>query len=331
MKLHLKISPVVLCLAFFLSGVRAAELQAGGPESIDLGVVRIDERKEFQFLITNHSDDFVSVGMIDGMCSCLSANLEGDPSIAPGSQRTVRGQIRFGRNLGVYQTGLNLTIQDAKGENHGSVVYVQGKVTSAMVCTETAVNFGSIAQGRTVTPVDISAHAGNTDEPWNGICIADAGNSVVATVSNSGNEQGKISVQLLPANLPIGMFRQVLTLYPTNNGEKLPYPVRISLTAHVKGALQATPASLYLGEVNPASEFTRSIKITSEHSPMNELTAEDLPPNMHITQACRDEHTVVVTVHYIVPSNPGSFTEKLVLTDNHSGARIALPCFGLVN
>ena len=214
----------------------------------DFGPVPRGAKVRHAFVLTNRSNESVSVLNVRASCGCTSGRATA-AVVRPGETAAVEVEMDTRNFVGKKATVLYVTLANASGREAEVRLGVSSNILSDVVLNPGTVDFGNVGRGQAVSQTLTIDRVGMPDwrvERMVSSCkVIDA--RLTETLRNETNV-GYLLRVTLRADAPAGVVRDEIRLL-TNDPEARVVPVQV--TANLRGEVSASPALLSMGRVAP--------------------------------------------------------------------------------
>lgn len=299
------------------------------PESVDVGKVRGNELRKFEFVLSNPTSEDITVVGIKTSCACTNVELQGSKKLVPGAKGTVTGDVNFGGALGNYETKVAITAQSTNGKSEEVTIPVRGKVIADMVLEKSRIDLGKVDIGAGPQVVTVDATRGNSGELWEDV-IAKGDSDHLSASTEATPEKARLTVRFDPSELPISTFRGNVKIQLFHDDQPLANEIDLPVTARITGPLKATPSSIYLGAVEPGQSVSRSITIRSTGLDLQELVVEEQPLSGRAEIKRSDKQSAMLTFSLTPTQGEKTISQALTLLHKPSHVRLRIPILGII-
>lgn len=220
----------------------------------DFGDLARDAKAEWRFELTNLYTEDVHVAAVRSSCGCTSLRIEKD-SLKTHETGAIVATINTDRFLG--QKGATVTVTFDKPSFATVQLHTRAYIRSDVVFQPGSVQIGAVAQGATVDREVEVAYAGRPD--WQVLEVVSGNPHLSATVKEVARAGGQVRYRLcvhLDGGAPAGYLQEHLVLR-TNDRNRTEVPVLVE--ARVEPPIVISPASLFMGAVEPGQSVTKTI------------------------------------------------------------------------
>lgn len=220
----------------------------------DFGDVARGAKAEWRFEFTNLYEEDVHVAGVRSSCGCTSLRIEKD-TLKTHETAAIVATINTDRFLG--QKGATVTVTFDKPFFAELQLHTRVYIRSDVVIHPGSVQIGQVSQGTAADREVVVAYAGRSD--WQVVEVVSGNPHLTAAVKESARSAGQVRYQLsvhLDGSAPIGYLREHLVLR-TNDRNRTEVPVLVE--ARVEPPIVISPASLFMGAVEPGQSVTKTI------------------------------------------------------------------------
>ena len=222
--------------------------------SHDFGAVARGSKVEHRFRITNLYKEDVHIASVRSSCGCTS------PEITKRTLKTHETSeliARFNTRAFLGHKSATVTVTFDQPFYAEVRLQVSGYIRSDVVLDPPAALFGSVEHGQPVQQVIAVRYAGRDD--WAITGVEPSNPYVTAEVRETSRGFSQVSYELivrLKENAPVGYLNDQLWVR-TNDRRATRFPVTIE--GRIEPAITVTPASLFLGVVEPGQTITKNV------------------------------------------------------------------------
>lgn len=227
--------------------------------SHDFGTIARAAKAEFAFDLTNLYLEDVHISSVRSSCHCTTPRIEKD-TLKTYEKGAVIAHINSDRLLGHQSATLTVTID--KPQYAQVQLNVKVYIYSDVLLEPTSVAFGSIAEGTSVDRTICVRYTGHSD--WQIQEVRSDNPHLTATVTERTRQGGRITYDLnavLDDKSPTGYVNESLWLI-TNDARIKEIPVPVD--GQVLASISVSPASLFLGVVEPGGRVTKQIVVRGQ-------------------------------------------------------------------
>ena len=224
--------------------------------SHNFGAVGRGSKQEYSFEFTNIYQEEVRIASARSTCGCATVRVSQD----------VLKTFEKGEVIVVYNTrsflgakGSTITVVFDRPFYAEVQLTVSGYVRSDVVFNPGSVDFGTIEAGKgTETKIDL-AYAGRDD--WEIIDIRSANEHFEVELDELARGSGRINYAMLvrlKPSAPVGYINDQLTIVTNDGGART---MTLSVEGQVQSPLSVSPASLFLGVLEPGQTVRRTVVV----------------------------------------------------------------------
>lgn len=273
--------------------------------SHDFGVVARGAEAEFRFVFTNLYVEDLHVGGVRSSCGCAT------PSVAKRTLKTFEtGEVVAVVNTREFQGPRTATLTVVFDQPYYAEVQLQIAVNirGDVVLDPGSVDFGTLEQGISAERRIAVKHAGRPD--WRIADVKSTAAYLEAQLRQTARSGGQVEYELqvaLRANAPAGYLQDQLVLL-TNDPRAPEIPVCVH--GRVMADVTVTPASLFMGQVEPGTQVTRQVIIRARKAfRILEATCHDTRFRVNAPEGSRSLHRLAVT--FTADAQPSSVASKI--------------------
>ena len=224
----------------------------------DFGTVARNSHQEFHFEVQNLYKEDIHIASVRASCGCTT------PSITKKTLKTwEKGAIVAKYNTGSFlgRKSATLTVTIDKPYRAEVQLNVAGYIRSDVVFNPGVVHFGEVDPG-TVSEQKVNlAYAGNSN--WKVTDVRSTLQHVEVEMDEPGRGGGRVNYQLtirLKDNAPAGYVNDYLHLITSEGGK----PIPLAVSGRVKPAVTISPASLFMGSLEPGEKATKQLIVRAK-------------------------------------------------------------------
>lgn len=278
-----RITPIALLAAasFFTCSANAQVIDNAAPGSVltanagtisftdtskDFGSIMNTQIQKFSFKFKNTGVGTLKISDVHASCGCTVPQLA-KRDYAPGEEGEITGEFNPKSKMGAAHSSVTVTSNDS--ERPTVTLQLSANVQKVVFAEPMVAQIGQVAKGDT-KGVDVKIMGRKPDFKATAVTIQSGGNDVfTAEIIGEPEDymyQGEklrastIRVTLKP-DAKVGYFNQAITIRTNDEREDT---MQISAFANVVGDLEASPAAVTLGVVEPGKEFKGEFKIYSK-------------------------------------------------------------------
>jgi len=287
--------------------------------SHDFGSVARAAKAEFEFVLENIYLEDVHIAAVRSSCGCTAASIK-NPSLKTYEKGAILAHFNTDRFLG--SKGATLTVTFDKPFYAEVQLQVSGYIRSDVVFSPGEVDFGSVDQG---TPVEKSvaiSYAGRDD--WQITEVQSPSPHISAKVVETGRGGGQVSYNLvvkMDEKTPPGEVSDRLLLV-TNDAYST--QITVDMGGVVKSGIVVSPASLFLGVVQPGQKVTKQL-VVKGNKPFRivGVDCDDKRFKFDTPSDSSPKAIHLIPVTYVAGSEPGQVSKTIrIETDLHDTAPV---------
>ncbi len=283
----------------------------------DFGKVAKDAKSEYRFVFENLYLEDVHIASAVPSCGCTSVRIEN-----PLVKTYESGAIVAHFNTDTFQGphGATLTVTIDKPYYAQVQLQVKGDIRTDTTVEPGSVQFPSVDQGTAYDQKVTVTHAGQND--WQILQVNSSNPHISAKAVETSRSYGQVSYQLVVrvnASTPAGYLNDHLVLV-TNDASNPQVPVLVE--GQVVSTITVSPASLFMGVVQPGQKVTKQLVIKGK-KPFRVLSISCGDKSFEFDTAGaktpKDLHLIPVT--FVAGSDLGKVTKNIkIVTDAGQGA-----------
>lgn len=274
----------------------------------EFGAVARGAHTEYRFKFSNIYIEDVHVSGVRSSCGCTTPRVTKD-SIKTYEESEIVAV--FNTHLFQGQRGATVTVTFDKPFYAEVQLQVSGLIRSDIIMTPGQIDLGTVDRGTTAEKSISVSYAGRSD--WRILEARPGSPYVQAQLTETSRGGGSVAYSLavkLKPDAPIGYLRDQVMLI-TNDGRTAEVPVDIE--AKVVSEVSVSPASLFLGAVEPGQKVTKQVviqgkrpfKITGikcDNAQCFEIATPDTAKILHL-----------LPIVYTASAEPGKITYKIIV------------------
>lgn len=225
-------------------------------KSHDFGTVARGSKQEFEFKLKNIYKETVHISGVRSSCGCTSPKITKDTlkTYETGSILAVLNTRSF---LGTKGATITVTIDQPY---YAEVqLTVSTYIRSDVVFHPGEIDFGTVDAGQDAEAKISIAYAGRDD--WQIVDVRSAFAHVEVRMNETQRGGGRVNYDMmvrLKPDAPAGFIHDQLTIVTNDAGTKR---VTIPITGNVESPLTISPASLFLGNLQPGEKVTKRLVV----------------------------------------------------------------------
>lgn len=274
----------------------------------DFGPVARGAKAEYEFVLTNIYVEDVHIAAVRSSCGCTTPSIKKDWLKTHEKSAIV---ARFNSHLFLGSKGATLTVTFDKPFYAEVQLHVRGYVRSDVVFTPNSVELGEVEQGAAVERKLAVHYAGRSD--WRILEVRSANPHVSGEAVETGRTGGQVSYELTvraDGGLAPGYLQEHLILV-TNDRAYSEVPVAVE--GHVRSGVTVSPASLFMGVVEPGQRVTKKLVVrAAKPFRILSVTSDAECFEFDTSQEGAEPKTVhLVPVTFIAGSDPGKVAHTI--------------------
>jgi hypothetical protein len=268
----------------------------------DFGTVARGAKSEHVFEFENIYEEPLHVSNVRTSCGCISAQVRKDTL-----KTWDKGAIVCTFNTQSFLGHRNATITVTFDKPYFAEVQinVQGFIRSDVVFTPGSVDFGVVELGQSVSRKVSVAYAGRSD--WQIVDVRSANSNFEVELNESQRAGNRVTYEMavfLKPETPEGFFQDQLVLV-TNDSRGSGVPIMVE--GRVSPGLTVSPASLFLGVLQPGQSVTKQLVVKGKQ-PFRILQVSGSDPRLEFDVNNQEKALHVVPVRFTA----GDKAEKVV-------------------
>jgi hypothetical protein len=283
----------------------------------DFGKVAKDAKSEHRFVFENLYMENVHIVSARPSCGCTSVRIE-NPLVKTYEKGAIVAHFNTDTFRGPHGATITVTIDQPY---YGEVqLQVRGDIRSDTVVEPGSVQYPSIDQGIAYDQKVTVTHSGQSD--WQIREVKSSSPHISARAVETGRSYGEVSYQLLvriDASQPVGYIDDHLILV-TNDSRTPQLPVLVE--GQVVPAITVSPASLFMGVVQPGQKVTKQLVIKGKKPfRVTSISCDDKAFQFNTAGAQTPKELHMIPVTFAAGSDLGKVTKNIkVKTDAGEGA-----------
>jgi hypothetical protein len=280
----------------------------------DFGTVARGAKAEFVFPLQNIYQEDIHIASVRASCGCAQ------PSIVKDSLKTwEKGGIlvRFNTRSFTGQRAATITVTIDRPYYAEVQLQITGYIRGDVVFDPGVVQFNRVAQGETAEQILRISYAGR--DSWQIEDVLSANTNLEVIKSQARRSGGRVDYELvvrLNGSADAGYFADEMILV-TNDSRLRRIPVKVE--GNVVPALTVSPASLYLGDLQPGESVTKNLVIRAkEPFRVQEIRCDSEAFEFKPTDEAKALHVVPVT--FTAGATTGKISQTIeIVTDIGNG------------
>ena len=294
--------------------------------SHDFGSVARGAKTEFKFVLTNIYVEDIHISSARASCGCTSVRIE-EPTLKTYEQGAIVAHFNTGSFLG--KKGATITVTLDKPFPAQIQLQAKGYIRSDVVLDPGSVQFGSVEQGTAADRTVGISYAGRSD--WKIMGVNSSNPYLSAEITETRRGGGQIAYQLsvhLDEHAPPGYLQDHLTLI-TNDRRLTQVPVPIE--GKVQSAITVSPASLFMGVVEPGKKVTKQLVVQGKQ-PFRIISISCDDESFEFDTSANDEpktlHLIPVT--FVAGEDRGKVSRTIRIETDFGNAAPELSAYAVV-
>lgn len=224
----------------------------------DFGMVARNSDQVFRFELQNVYKEDIHIAGVRASCGCTT------PSITKRTLKTwEKGAIvaRYNTDSFLGKKSATLTVTIDKPYPAEVQLHVSGYIRSDVVFNPGAVHFGEVEPGTGTQQKVNLAYAGSNN--WKVTDVRSNNEHLQVALDETGRGNGRVNYQLtvqLDDDAPAGYINDQLYLI-TNEDNK---PIPLAVSGRVLPAVSISPASLFMGTLEPGEKATKQLIVRAK-------------------------------------------------------------------
>jgi hypothetical protein len=277
----------------------------------DFGTVARGSKADFDFRFSNLYLEDVHVVTAYSSCGCTSVDVV-KPSLKTYEEGSIHAVFNTPTFLG--SRAATITVIIDKPMPAEVLLHVRGVIRGDIVFEPGSVQLGDIEQGTTVQRSIRVNRSGWSD--WKIAEVKSSNPHITGKVANTTRQNGWSTADLtvtLDKDAPAGYLADHLMLV-TSEGQSVQMPLAVE--GRVVSSLSVSPASLFLGVVQPGQEITKSFVVKGVR-PFKVLSVTCQDKSFKLPAISPEVKTVhVIPVTFLASDREGKVTQTIrVVTD----------------
>jgi len=276
-------------------------------------------KAEFEFGLENIFLEDVHIAAVRSSCGCTTPSIK-NASLKTYEKGAILAHFNTDRFLG--SKGATLTVTFDKPFYAEVQLQVSGYIRSDVVLSPGGVDFGSVDQGTPVEKRVAISYAGRDD--WEITEVQSPNPHVSAKVAETSRGGGQVSYNLIvkmDGKMPPGELDDHLLLV-TN--DQYSTQITVDMEGVVKSGIVVSPASLFLGVVQPGQKVTKQL-VVKGNKPFRivGVDCDDKRFKFDTSPDSSPKAIHLIPVTYVAGSEPGQVSKTIrIETDLHDTAPV---------
>jgi hypothetical protein len=293
----------------------------------DFGTVARGAKAEYEFVLTNIYLEDVHIAAVRSSCGCTSARIE-KPLLKTYEKGSVLATVNTRSFYG--QKGATITVTFDRPFYAEVQLHVKSYIRSDVVFHPGSVHLGSPEQGHAADAQVKVDYSGGGD--WKILEVKSNDPHISAEAVETQRRYGRVSYNLvvhLDKSAPVGYIDERLLLVSNDRrATQIPVPVE----GRVTSAVTVSPASLFLGVVQPGKEVTKQFLVQGSR-PFRILaiscSGESFKFDTHNGNVAKRVHLVPLT--FVAGENSGRVAENIRIQTDLDSNVAELAAYGVVS
>ena len=281
--------------------------------SHDFGVVARGATAEYAFEFTNLYEEDIHIASVRSSCGCTS------PRVTSDTLKTFeKAQIiaAFNTRSFLGQKSATITVTIDKPYYAEVQLSVNGFIRGDVVFDPGEINLGAVDEGAGAEQTVTVAYAGRSD--WRITDVRSANGHFEVELDELERASGRVKYQMvfrLKPDAPAGYIQDQLTLVTDDqNRRTIPVPV----TGRIVPALTVSPASLFLGVLEPGEKVTKRIVVRGKQPfKVIDVDCGDDCFQFETDDESKALHFIPVT--FVAGENPGDIRQQIKIETDLGG------------
>ena len=294
--------------------------------SYDFGNIARGAKAEFAFELTNLYLEDVHVASVRASCGCTTPRIEKD-TLKTYEKGAVIAHINSDRVLG--NQGSTITVTIDKPQYAQIQLHVKVHIFSDVLLEPSSVTIGSVDQGNLAERTITVRYTGRND--WQIVEVRSGNPNLTGTVTETARQSGRVAYDLkvtLGKEAPVGYLNDSVWLITNDLRTKhIPVPVE----GEVRADISVSPASLFLGVVQPGESVTKQIVVRGK-TPfrISSIRADCDCLQATVPKGDAPKSLYVVPVKFTARTKTGKITQTIRIQTDAGKAVAELPAYGVV-
>lgn len=271
----------------------------------DFGTVARGAKVEYEFRFKNLYLEDVHVASVTSSCGCASPEVTQD-TLKTYEEAAIVASFNTRAFLG--QKSATITVTFDKPFYAQVQLQVSGYIRSDVVLHPGSVEFGTVDMGTGGERKVTVSYAGRND--WQIIEVKSSSPYLGGAVVETGRSGGQVTYELqvhLKEGAPVGYLNETLVLV-TNDRRSVEVPVPVE--AHICSAITVSPATLFLGVLEPGQKVIKQLVVKGkEPFRIESITCDGGDFTFHAADASKPVH--LVPVAFTAGQEPGRVTFQI--------------------
>jgi len=277
--------------------------------SHDFGSVARGAKAEYEFELQNIFLEEIHIAGVRASCGCTTPVIK-TPTLKTYEKGAIQAIFNTGKFSGA--RGATLTVTIDKPYYAEVQLQVKGYIRSDVVLNPGSVELGTIDHGNAVEKTIAVNYAGRDD--WGIVGVKSANPHLSAKIIETSRGGGQVSYNIevrLDKNAPAGYVDDHLVL-TTNDDSSSQVPVPVE--GVVQAGIVVSPASLFMGVVQPGQKVTKQLVIKG-NKPFRIVSVKcddkDFQFDTSSEKTPKQLHLIPVT--YVAGKEPGKVSKSIYI------------------
>jgi hypothetical protein len=292
----------------------------------DFGTVARGSKAEFMFTFSNLYIEDVHIVTAYSSCGCTSVEVV-KPTLKTYEEGAIHAVFNTPTFLG--SRAATITVVIDRPMQAEVLLHVRGVIRGDIVFEPGSVQLGDVEQGTAVQRTVRVNRSGWSD--WQVTDVKSSSPHISAKVANTNHHNGWTSADLtvtLDKDAPAGYLADHLMLV-TSEGQSVQMPLAVE--GRVVSSLSVSPASLFMGVVQPGQEVTKSFVVKGIRPfKVLSVTCEDKSFKlMANSEEAKSVHVIPVT--FLAGNTEGKVTKTIRIVTDLGQATAELSAYAVVS
>ncbi len=294
----------------------------------DFGTIARGTKAEHTFMLRNTTAGEIHIAGIRSSCGCTQVRLEDEKwTIQPGESASIVAAINSSSYVGAKSATITVAFDrpaPAEVQLHVNT-YIRGDV----LIQPGNVQFGAIPRGKAVEKQLQVTRSGRSG--WQVLDANCVNPHVTCKAIETHRDGNKVSYEIqvrLDETVPAGYLRDhVILVTNEQRYREIPLPIE----AHVLADVSVSPASLFLGVVQPGEEVSRQLVVRGNKPfRIKQVWADGPGLTIHLETSEEPKAFYLVPVKFQAGRQPGKTTQTIRIETDLDSGEIVVPAFAVV-
>jgi hypothetical protein len=292
----------------------------------NFGAVACGGKVEYEFVLTNKYAVDIHISDVRASCSCTTPRIE-KALLKPYEKGAIIAHLNTDSYLGPRRATITVTIDQPSPAQ--VQLEVAAYVHKEVLFDPDSIALGSVDQGAGAEGKIIVYRAGRID--W-AVSEAKAGNPhLTCRVIERARQDNQVWYELrvrLDKSTPCGSFKDQVIL-STNDADAPQIPVTVE--GEVVAKVNVSPASLFLGTLQPGEKATRKVVVWSKE-PFRITSVAGDPASFQLAAPEKQpaKKVYVLPVTFVAGSDRGRVVKTIHITTDREGAAAEVSTYAIV-